>query len=51
VYGLAIGGEKGVEEVLRCILADLEVTLGLSGFKNLGEIQGKREEVITKVNW
>jgi isopentenyl diphosphate isomerase/L-lactate dehydrogenase-like FMN-dependent dehydrogenase len=51
MYGLAIGGEKGVEEVLRCTLADLEVTLGLSGFKNVQEIQGKREEVITKVDW
>jgi isopentenyl diphosphate isomerase/L-lactate dehydrogenase-like FMN-dependent dehydrogenase len=51
MYGLAIGGEKGVEEVLRSLLADLDVTLGLSGFKNLQEIQGKREEVITKVDW
>lgn len=51
MYGLAIGGEKGVEEVLRSTLADLEITLGLSGFKNVQEIQGKREEVITKVDW
>ena len=31
MYGLAIGGSKGVEEVLRSILADTEITLGLSG--------------------
>jgi len=50
MYGLALGGEDGVEQVLRSILADLEVTMGLSGFRNLREIQGKREEVITKMN-
>lgn len=51
MYGLAIGGEKGVEEVLRSTLADLDVTLGLSGFKSVEEIQGKREEIITRVDW
>jgi lactate 2-monooxygenase len=50
IYGLAIGGEKGVEQVLRSTLADLEVTMGLSGYKNVGEIQGKREEIIVKVD-
>ena len=50
MYGLALGGEKGIEQVLRSILADLEVTMGLSGFRNLGEIQGKRDEVIMKVD-
>jgi isopentenyl diphosphate isomerase/L-lactate dehydrogenase-like FMN-dependent dehydrogenase len=50
MYGLAIGGEKGVEEVLRSTLADLDVTMALSGFKNLEEIQGKREEIIAKVD-
>jgi len=50
MYGLALGGEKGIEQVLRSILADLEVTMGLSGFRNLGEIQGNRDEVIMKVD-
>jgi L-lactate dehydrogenase (cytochrome) len=30
-YGLALGGETGVRHVLRCLLADLELTLRLSG--------------------
>jgi L-lactate dehydrogenase (cytochrome) len=30
-YGLALGGEAGVRHVLRCLLADLELTLRLSG--------------------
>ena len=49
VYGLAAGGEKGVEHVIRTVLADLEVSMGLSGFRNLGEIQGRREEVMVRI--
>ncbi|KAI0292446.1 FMN-dependent alpha-hydroxy acid dehydrogenase [Russula brevipes] len=43
MYGLALGGEQGVEEVLRALLADTEITLGLSGYKSIDEIWGKRE--------
>jgi lactate 2-monooxygenase len=50
MYGLMIGGEAGVEQVIKQTLADLEVTLGLSGYKNLEEIQGKRWNVISKVD-
>ncbi|KAI0049448.1 FMN-dependent alpha-hydroxy acid dehydrogenase [Auriscalpium vulgare] len=49
MYGLAINGQQGVEEVLRGILADTEITLGLSGYKSVADIQGKREQVITKM--
>jgi isopentenyl diphosphate isomerase/L-lactate dehydrogenase-like FMN-dependent dehydrogenase len=35
MYGLALGGGKGVEQVLRRLLADTEVTLGLSGYKGI----------------
>lgn len=45
-----IGGQEGVEQVIKQTLADLELTLGLSGYKNLGEIQGKRWDVISKVD-
>jgi len=48
MYGLALGGEEGVEEVLRGLLADTEVTLGLSGYKRIDEIWGKREAVLEK---
>ena len=48
MYGLALGGEAGVEEVLRGLLADTEVTLGLSGYKSIDEIWGKREAVLEK---
>ncbi|AXL87377.1 hypothetical protein C4J65_02890 [Streptomyces sp. CB09001] len=31
VYGLALGGQHGVEHVLRCLLADLDLGLALAG--------------------
>ena len=50
MYGLALGGEEGVEEVLRALLAETEITLGLSGYKNVDEIWGKREAVLEKAD-
>lgn len=38
VYGLVHGGEAGVRHVLRSLLADTDLTLGLSGHRNLGEL-------------
>jgi len=31
LYGLALGGQEGVEHVLRCLLAELDLTLGNAG--------------------
>lgn len=38
VYGLALAGEAGVREVLMNTMADFEVTMRLTGRKNVGEI-------------
>jgi isopentenyl diphosphate isomerase/L-lactate dehydrogenase-like FMN-dependent dehydrogenase len=38
VYGLALGGEEGVRHVLRTFLADLDLQLGLSGHRSVGEL-------------
>lgn len=38
VYGLAIAGESGVNEVLHNLMAEFELTMGLAGCKNCGEI-------------
>ncbi|WP_019816376.1 lactate 2-monooxygenase [Saccharomonospora saliphila] len=40
VYGLAHGGEDGVRHVVRGLLADLDLTLGLSGHRSPGEVSG-----------
>ena len=38
VWGLAAGGEQGVREVLLNLLADTDLTLGLSGYSSLAEL-------------
>ncbi len=37
-YGLALGGEDGVRHVVRSLLADLDLTLGLSGHRTPAEL-------------
>ena len=49
VYGLVLGGADGVKHVIKSILAELEVTMGLSGYKSIDEFQGKAEEVLAKM--
>lgn len=38
VWGLALDGQAGVEHVLRCLLADLDLSLALSGHTSLAEV-------------
>jgi lactate 2-monooxygenase len=38
VYGLALAGAEGVAEVVRNLLADFELTMGLAGCRSLAEI-------------
>jgi lactate 2-monooxygenase len=38
VYGLALGGQDGVRHVLRSLLAELDLTLALSGYSTPGEL-------------
>jgi lactate 2-monooxygenase len=38
VWGLALDGQAGVEQVLRCLLAELDLTLALSGYASVGEV-------------
>ncbi|KAH7106802.1 oxidoreductase [Auriculariales sp. MPI-PUGE-AT-0066] len=50
MYGLALAGEEGVESILRCLLADFETSLGLSGYKNIAEIWDKHDAVLIQDN-
>jgi isopentenyl diphosphate isomerase/L-lactate dehydrogenase-like FMN-dependent dehydrogenase len=38
VYGLALGGAQGVEEMALNFLADFDLTLALSGYRSVGEL-------------
>jgi lactate 2-monooxygenase len=39
VWGLALGGQAGVEHVLRCLLAELDLTLALSGYTEIAQVE------------
>jgi lactate 2-monooxygenase len=39
VSGLALDGEAGVEAVVKYLLSDLSLSMGLSGYKNLKDVQ------------
>ena len=38
IWGLALGGEAGVEEILRRFLAELDLTMALSGQASAAEL-------------
>jgi isopentenyl diphosphate isomerase/L-lactate dehydrogenase-like FMN-dependent dehydrogenase len=38
VYGLAVAGEQGVREVVQNFLADFDLTMALSGYRSVGEL-------------
>lgn len=50
LYGMIVGGQAGVEQVIQHTLADLDTTLGLAGYRSLSEVQGKGEEIIRKLD-
>lgn len=44
-----MAGQTGVEAHIKSILADFELTLGLSGYRSIAEIQGKAGVATIKV--
>ena len=46
MYGLTIGGEAGVGEQVRNILADFESTMGLCGFTGIQDLVGNRAALL-----
>jgi lactate 2-monooxygenase len=45
-YGLALGGQAGVRHVLRCVLAELDLTLGLAGYADLHTLRATSDAVL-----
>ena len=41
-YGLALGGEQGVHDVLSNLIADIDLTLGLAGCISFAEVTRER---------
>jgi lactate 2-monooxygenase len=38
MWGLGLDGQAGVEHVLRCLLAELDLTLALSGYTEIAQV-------------
>ena len=38
LYGLALAGQPGVEHVLRCLLAELDLSMSLGGYPTLDSL-------------
>ena len=39
VYGLALAGQTGVREIIQNLMAEFDLTMGLAGCRNVGEIE------------
>ncbi len=37
-YGLALGGQRGVEHVLKCLLAEIDLTMAIDGYPRAREL-------------
>ena len=48
-YGLMLAGQEGVEAVIKTLMGDFELVLGLAGHKSVTDILGKAGEVTIKV--
>jgi isopentenyl diphosphate isomerase/L-lactate dehydrogenase-like FMN-dependent dehydrogenase len=46
VYGLALGGEAGVRDVIRNLVADFDLTMALAGSRSVSEIGPENLELI-----
>jgi lactate 2-monooxygenase len=46
-WGLGLRGQEGVRHVVRCVLAELDLTLALSGFADLEQLRDAKGGVVT----
>jgi lactate 2-monooxygenase len=37
-YGLAVGGEAGIDHVMRCLLAEMDLTMAIDGYPTIAEL-------------
>ncbi|HEX2576835.1 MAG TPA: lactate 2-monooxygenase [Aquihabitans sp.] len=37
-YGLAVGGQEGVDHVLRCLLAEMDLTMAVDGYGSIADL-------------
>ncbi|KAG1727062.1 FMN-dependent alpha-hydroxy acid dehydrogenase [Suillus paluster] len=50
MYGLAIAGQAGVEQILMQTVSDMHITMGLCGYSDVNDLIGKRDELLERVD-
>ncbi|KAG0697637.1 FMN-dependent alpha-hydroxy acid dehydrogenase [Suillus ampliporus] len=50
MYGLAIAGQAGVEQILMQTVTDMHITMGLCGYSDVNDLIGKRDELLERVD-
>jgi isopentenyl diphosphate isomerase/L-lactate dehydrogenase-like FMN-dependent dehydrogenase len=50
LYGSIVSGQAGIEQVIKHTVADLDHTLGLSGYASLDAIRGKSKSILVDLN-
>ncbi|KAH7885015.1 FMN-dependent alpha-hydroxy acid dehydrogenase [Phlebopus sp. FC_14] len=51
MYGLAIAGQEGVEQILMQTICDMHITMGLCGYSDINDIIGKKDEILVKLRY
>lgn len=51
MYGLAIAGQEGVEQILLQTICEMHMNLGLCGYGSVKEIIGKKDEVLATLHY
>ena len=46
LYGAIVGGQDGIEQVLKHTMADLDNILGQTGWPSLSELHGNADEAL-----
>lgn len=50
MYGLAIAGQAGVEQILMQTVTDMHLTMGLCGYSDVNDLIGKWDELLEPVD-
>ena len=45
-YGLAVGGQSGIEHVLRCLLAEIDLTMAIDGYPDVHRLSREALRVV-----
>ena len=47
-YGLAVGGQPGIEHVVRCLLAEMDLTMAIDGYASIADLTREAIRPVTQ---